>query len=189
MKCHRLSTRFVAVIAAAILSIPCQTFAGTIVDTGPGDSITAGAALYPGGPQRLAGKFSVTSATTINSVEGWIGQHNLNSTGSLTISVGLSQDIALFSGTISTPQLGRIAAQWTGLTGLNWSLAAGDYWVTFAGNGGFDGFMPYGAPNPLIHYSYNNSAAGWFDEPSLDFGVRITGIVAPSNAIVSIAVE
>lgn len=178
MKSHRFRASFVATMAT-ILSFPCLTLADTIVDTGPGDLIATGVVLSApdinGNYQSLAGKFSLTSATSVTSVEGWIGQDFFNSSGSLVISVGLSPGDALFSGSVLTSQ-GMSDSHWMGLTGLDWSLGAGDYWVTFSATGGFSGWMSTMATNPLPNYAYFNSEEfGWVENPSLNLGVRIMG--------------
>lgn len=183
MKLIRQSSSTFAAIAAIILSMPCQTLAGTIVDTGPGASGWTGGTGLLNDPtwayQNIAIEFTLTSATNITSVEGWISEGE-GSSGNLTIGIGTSPGDLLFSGTYESQILPKIN-QWTGLTGLDWSLEAGTYWVSFLPNAGFLASMPGGAPQPTSRYAFsqtNNPPWNIYNYSGLEtdaLGLRISG--------------
>jgi VPDSG-CTERM motif len=66
----------------------------------------------------------------------------------------------------STTVYGSQAAGWTGLTGLDWGLLPGTYWITFSSTDAL-GYMPLLDPGngglfPLSKYAARNSAP-WHD--------------------------
>ena len=175
----RLPSSVFAAIVATILSMPCQTLADTIVDTGPGFSDGAGGySLVNDGElsQNIALQFTLSSSANITSVEGWIIEYV--NTGNLTIGIGTSPGDMLFNGTFQSQ--GLFADQWEGLTGLNWSLESGTYWVSFIANPGFSGAMPGGAAQPLSSWAISFNSPNWSVLPTFGleqnaFGVRILG--------------
>jgi hypothetical protein len=162
-----------------------DAFADTIINTGPGALSPNGGLgvvnLAPFVVQDIAAKFTLTSATTITSVESWIGTSTFNTTAFMTVAIGINPGSILYSG-IYQPQVGYFDSAWRGVDGANWYLAAGDYWVTFLASPGFAAAMPAytkGAPNPLSDYAYS-IPSGWHYDPAIAVGVRISGSVTNS---------
>ncbi|MBC2661375.1 PEPxxWA-CTERM sorting domain-containing protein [Novosphingobium flavum] len=144
--------------------------AATLVDTGT--PTTLGSALAPGGT--LAGKFTLGSASTITGVQGYIG-----GAGGHTITVSLFGPGTLpsYANTLQTTSFTSTGStgSWQGVSGLNWSLAAGDYWIGFDSNG--NDAMGGGSPNPLRSYAYGVGGT-FYPYNVLGFGVQITGVTA-----------
>ena len=185
MKSIRLPSIIITAIAAIVLTVPRQMLADTIVDTDQGISgWTGGKSLFndpDGAYQNLAMEFTLISATNITSVEGWISEAN-GSNGSLTIGIGTTPGDLLFSGMYQSQTLPEIN-QWTGLTGLDWYLEAGTYWVSFIANTGFSASMPGSAPLPTSRYAVSQTFnPSWnvynYDGLETDaLGLRVSGDV------------
>ncbi|WP_421937147.1 PEPxxWA-CTERM sorting domain-containing protein [Phenylobacterium sp.] len=124
----------------------------------------------------LAGAFTLAEETTVTQVEGFV--FPIHSTGTFTIKLtesrGLTPGDTLFSGeaeaTTRTPAF-------RGLSGLNWVLGPGTYWVTFSVKPGqtFSGGMP-GPSNSLEHEAFKSNFTGqnWVNSDGrLGIGVRI----------------
>lgn len=178
-----------------------QSASAFVVDTGPGESSGGSAAsLFDSRPQQLAfqqlaAQFTVTETSQVESVAGWM---YWSATGSLSFAIHsdvfasatpggvLYSTVAVIEETGSSPD-------WRGVTGLNWSLTPGQYWLVFSDVAGdsSQGSMPSGAALPLLGYAFDSNASnGWVRTPSpfLDFGVRINvPIPEPSTAVLMLA--
>lgn len=167
------ATRTMLSCAAAImLSNASPAVAAFVVDTGTPVPGAPDYGLVPG--MDLATQFTLGSATTINSVEGYINGSG-GSAGTITIygngNVPAAAN-ALFTAAFTTV-LAPSPGAWQGVFGKSWNLAAGTYWVGF-GSTGADG-MVGGAPNPLPAHAFTSSGI-WFRTSPLNIGVRIAGV-------------
>lgn len=168
---------------AGMLATAAQALA---IDTGPGSDFGGGWSLYDDRPgstayQHLAAQFTLSAADTITSVQGWMNWDG----GKLIFSV--MSDFQGLPGNRLHSATGYLAAtpindpDWRGVGSLDWSLAAGSYWLVFedhpdAGSGS----MPAGAPAPLAGYASSPSVVPgepWMRADTLGFGVRIN--IAP----------
>lgn len=107
--------------------------------------------------QNLGVTFNVAGASSITSVEGWIGANTL---GDVLFEL---HDGATPAGTVLFSSLVAIngtAEAWRGATGLNWGVAAGDYTLTLTAQSGLGAFMRDGAPNPAGTEWVMNSFVG-----------------------------
>ena len=166
------------IIACATMAFASMAgHAAYIVDTGGNPGGTSWSFDVD---QYFAGEFSIGSAHTINSVEGFY-QHN---TGSGNVSISLHADGGNIPGTVlfssSHAFGGNTALDWHGVFGLGWNVGPGTYWVSFEPDGFVGGIHPGDAPNPLLEYAQNNgvSGGGWQDAGAdffdyLDVGIRI----------------
>ena len=169
------SVRSIALAAVTALTLGSAQ-AAYIVDTGEGSQ--PGYALHnddAGAFQSLGATFSVAAAYTISSVEGWISAFN---NGILTVELitgGSPNGSVLFSATFAAIPSNLGESFWQGATGLNWSVAAGDYTLAFYAPAGFIGHMQGSAPNPLAMDWFRNDATGgvWTQANELDIGIRI----------------
>ena len=170
------SVRFVALAAVSALTLGSAQ-AAYIVDTGEGSQPPA-YSLYDddaGGFQSLGATFNAAAAYTISSVEGWISALN---NGNLTVELIAGDSPSgsvLFSATFAATPSSLGESFWQGATGLNWSIAAGDYTLAFYAPAGFTGSMLSGAPNPLATEWFRNDSTGgaWTQFDGLDVGIRI----------------
>jgi hypothetical protein len=171
------------------LCLPAQQASAYLIDTGPGPN-AVGNTLYnlPPNYQYFAGEFSLTQLSTITSIEGWM---SIVYPGNLTFTIynddavggdnpgtatGFSQSGA-FAATGTYPYI----PTWKGVSGLNWTLGPGTYWVAFEAQPGFYGDMPYPSASPLSNYAYfnTNSGGAWYGYDNIKFGVRIDGSAVP----------
>lgn len=167
-----ISLRSIALGAVAALTFSTAQ-AAYIVDTGAGSFPSW--SLYdlrPNGTtfQSLAATFTVGTASTITSVEGWIGGDEGNVLVQL-IAGGNPNGSLLFSASFGATSTNA----WQGASGLNWDVAAGDYTLAFYASTGFAGVMQGEAPNPLATEWFMNENTGgvWAQYDDLNIGVRI----------------
>ncbi|WP_394648929.1 PEPxxWA-CTERM sorting domain-containing protein [uncultured Sphingomonas sp.] len=170
--------KLMPVALAATLSIAAPAQAATIVDTGTPTGGGYTIALNP--KQKLAGRFSLMSATVLTDIQGYIGSST--NTEILTIAISQGTDTpgdVLYSGTVTS----ATAPSFQGLRSLDWMLDAGDYWVSFASSG--YSFMVSGAPQPLAQGAYWTVDAWhpkgiWVPQngSASPIGVRISGVAA-----------
>lgn len=161
---------------------PSLAQAAVVVDTGtPSNAIGAGWAFNSG--HSYAGRFSVTSAMTINSIYGYFSTDG----GSVGISLfsnradgdgGFIPGSALDSSSIATS---AGALGWNGASALNWAVGPGSYWAVFSASYGSasQASMPGLAGNPLSGYALLQGGQ-WYDAADLDLaqGLRINGVAA-----------
>jgi hypothetical protein len=167
-----------AVAATALFAIGAQAHATVLVDTGAPTGGVGGDSLYTNAPndyQWLANRFTVGAADTITDISGFIG----GNAGTFTI--------VLYDNTGGLPGAELHSAQATydghesfeGLSGLNWSVAAADYWVAFEVRAGdtLGGFMStLNTPNPQPVGAFEYGAFGpQYNLSGVPIGVRIDG--------------
>ncbi|MES2034891.1 MAG: PEPxxWA-CTERM sorting domain-containing protein [Pseudomonadota bacterium] len=159
--------------AASVLTCAGQAAAAVLYDSGTptelGDSLSHG--------QWLAAMLQFGSAATITDVEGFFDTNHagdveialLSSSGGLPAST-------LFSSTVAVP--GGVN-DWAGVHGLNWSIAAGNYWFAFEVQPAstYIGGLGDKAPNPVTHYAFKDVADSldWQAEAPKGYGVRVSG--------------
>ncbi len=169
-------------LAIIVCALSLAVFAGTahatlLIDTGQPPDSGGGWSLFS--DQDLAAKFTLAQATTITDVEGWM---NGFIAGDITFAIfddaGATPGTELFSSTVFAVPLAENANEWVGAHGLSWAVGPGTYWATFEVRGASvaDFAMPQGAPAPLANYASRQNA-GWHDAGTLDFGVRVHGVV------------
>jgi hypothetical protein len=142
----------------------------------------------------MAEKFTVSSATTIDSVMAYV----LSSDSS---DLGKTFGIALYADQSGLPALNFNAASqgqlfqttatyngdgWNGVSNLNWSVAAGSYWVALEGgsDGNSAGYLqaPTGAlpvAQAVAYYSGGQRYASTGVSDS--FGLQVTAVPEPSS--------
>ena len=176
-------------LLSCLLLICCASgdaLAETIVDTGGVDPTSLDQWILRR-DQWLAGEFTIAAATTITAVEGYIRTNPTQSLGgTFTISlyadggeVPSSGDPLYFAA--ATRAAGKVDPAWEGLSGLDWSLDSGSYWVTFEirpTDTLADGIMPVPSAAPLLDEAYAYRRA-WSEYDELDIGVRISGQPVP----------
>ncbi len=171
---------FCAMVSSALVMVNPAN-AAFVVDTGaPTGSV--GTSNYPLDPgTSLAGLFTLSAATTINSVEGFING-GAGDPSSITIYGNgpvPSAASVLFTATFTTV-VAPNPGSWQGVFGKSWNLAAGSYWVGFA-SAGPQGMFGNDVPSPLSAYAFTSSG-NWFQSP-LGLGVRIAGTPTIGGAV------
>ena len=160
---------FAAFVIAAVVSSPAA--ANYVVDTGTPVSND----IQLSKSQSLAGYFTLTSATEVTSVEGFIA--GLDSVG--TISIYKDAAVPAASNILFSKSFAILASAgtWQGVFGQKWQLDAGSYWVGFS-NSGNGNFMKGFAPTPLPQYAFSTGNSWTLSNPSSAasaIGVRIDG--------------
>lgn len=122
-------------LAFGLLSVTGASFATTIVDTGPATPVNADE--FTSGGHR-AGQFVLDSTTTITSVERWTAVR----TGGDAF-FGIHADAAGLPGSAIEGMFAPFAVAaggpaWVGVSGLNWELSPGTYWLRFSSRFGGD---------------------------------------------------
>jgi hypothetical protein len=164
-------TLVAAALALALASGGAQ--ASNIVDTGtPG-----GWGLTFDKTQYFAGEFSLLDDSIINGIQGYFGTAAGNVGISVLSNLGDLPGSVLYSANLATT---AGSAAWRGVSGLDWSLAAGAYWVAFTPD--FTSAyneITMGAPTPLLAYAQHRDFGDW-ESPidNLSLGVRIDAVAA-----------
>jgi hypothetical protein len=168
-----------------------------LVDTGAGTAPSG--LILDGDPGVLvwtqswhAGLFTLDHDTLISGVEAWM---SVGSSGAMTTIIyaanaGLPRaSPALFSATYELDQSGSHIA-WRGVSGLNWRLSAGTYWLDEEPQheSTFSGALWRIPPSPLAHYAESVRGDTWEFDPAgrdgLDqWRLRITGMAVPESTI------
>jgi len=181
----KLRSSFLPLLLGAALLFSAISRADVIVDTGT-PSLGGGWDLGNGTsftyPQWLAAKFELLQPTTITDVLGWMYVYR---TAGLTVAIaadgGNIPGADLYSGS-TVVSFNNYQSNWEGLTGLDWQLDAGTYWVKYEGAVDYYGGMDNPAPNPLgVEAFRSHYTGGWFRQDNLDLGVRINGHATASN--------
>ena len=134
------------ILALATVFICASRGANIVIDTGPGytgfpGGLTLGSAPDGTGGQSLAGRFEIPSFTHVTAAAGWIATFDtqfgaqFTSSYEATLTIGIASDAGSLPGSLlfqSSTVHGSQAAGWTGLTGLDWGLLPGTYWITFS---------------------------------------------------------
>lgn len=160
-------------LSAATLVMAAPATAATIINTGTPVGPTSWALSST---QNLAGLITITQPTNITAVRGYITEFGPPSAITISLFSGSSAPNSanlLFSATGPlSPSIGSGNTSWSGLNNLNWSVAAGNYWVSFATSGLY--VMRGGAPLPLSNYAFNFGVnTAWIPQSGLHFGVQV----------------
>jgi hypothetical protein len=173
-----INIRKVVVLTTLLLSgLVSSASATVIVDTGPGPAEGGGWSLYD--TSWLGAGFSLLNNTTLTDIYGWMA-------GVGTAHIGIYDDGGgLPGGELFSSQFTLESTNdWYGLSGLDWGLAAGDYWVTFevrSDDSLVSGSMPEPSANPLptAYRNLSSSSFSWQGPNSLEIGVLIEGTPVP----------
>ena len=178
-------TSVLMLAAAAGAFVPC-TRADQLVNTGvPNGSTWAFLASY----QSAAAEFSLSSAETITQIDGYIADNPFNvgdpppfqndtfyavgGTIDVTIVEGSSPSgTAVYSGSfaISANQ----SAAWLGVSGLDTTLGAGQYWVEFSTADATAAIFG-NSPHPLPTEFSSNDSPWYVSSDPINIGVQIDG--------------
>ena len=182
------------IFAFLIFLIPYQAQAIVLVDTGAPPVSSGGDTLSQA--QWLAGQFNVADFYSITDIQGWMG---IRSSGLVDVVIYNGSVPGAFPDTKLIPNTGNESFRqsvflagnnnlndWHGISGLNWNLSPGDYWVAFENKGisNFEGWMPSPAPQPLTHYAYYATANGKYIgvDSAIPLGFRINANAVPEPA-------
>ena len=153
-----------------------------LIDTGQPTDSTYNWSLHnnPTSTVWLAGEFTLDQDYILNSIQFFVSHHV---SGTVTMVIyedsGEVPDVSneLFSNTFYGQS--GYDANWDGLTGLNWYLPHGTYWVAIEPrlpDEYYYGGAPSDAPFPLNNYAAYNGSNGFYVESDLlTFGLRIAG--------------
>ena len=130
-----MNLKILGLLATALLSTGSVAIGATIVDTGPATPTNPNDVTTTG---HRAGQFTVGGQTTISSVERWT---QVTTSGDAFFQIyddanGLPGNPV--AGLFSTLAVQQGGATWIGLSGLNWNLNPGTYWLRLSiwfGNG------------------------------------------------------
>lgn len=150
-------------------TLPGISQASLIVDTGPG----MGSQYLLNYQQWLAAEFTIDQSYNITGVSGWI---RTVVEGDVTFSLytdgGNLPGSILYSSTIS---LGLSDPQWETISGLNWEISAGSYWIAFTTSDEiYRGTMPGQAPNQLGNEAHTGVYPDvWYDSSDDNNGIGV----------------
>jgi hypothetical protein len=155
--------------------LPGSADSAVIVDTGPGPNDLSGLVLGWDDDLSQAAQFSISSPYTITSVQGWMFalENDGLATAVLYTDGGEVPGLELFSAPFA---VSGSVPDWFGPVGLNWSLAAGTYWVGFEvrSPSTLVGVMPHPSITPLADEAYRTQGV-WSQLDDSNLGVQVFG--------------
>jgi hypothetical protein len=187
MRKLHLVTGAALAVATSLAVLPAQ--ASTLVDTGaPGSSPVGGLSLDSN--DWVAGEVSITSATTLGSIQGYISGDTAGETFTVSLYGAGNGNVpgALLDSATATFN----ADGWNGLSQSGWKVGPGNYWVAFevgqndtlASN--FElSTMNVGAPNPLAHTAYFDGSG--YHAWSSSIGLQVSAVPEPASVWLLVA--
>ena len=181
-------------ITVNLFALPASAI--LIVDTGT-PPVSWGGLTLDVKNQGLAGRFNVSSSYNITGIYGWMGFVNAGSLEAILYKGSvpgfytskLVPDTAneLYRQSFPLTSNGSLN-DWYGISGLNWQITPGDYWVAFQGAvtpSYFTGWMPIGAPHPLTNYAtywpLTDKYSGWDQTFTLGFRVNADEVITTNG--------
>jgi hypothetical protein len=169
------------------LCLPAQQASAYLIDTGPGPSGNLNyITLFNLSPffNYDTVQFTLAQPSTITSIEGWF---NVSLAGDITFKIYNDAGFVPGNSTLFS-QSGSFAVDqtydWRGVSGLNWSLGSGTYWVAFEAEPGFYGTMSRPSVSPLPYEAnFSQNDPGYVSNYS-PIGVRIDGYAVPLPGVV-----
>jgi hypothetical protein len=145
-------------VAAIVATLPLQAHAYDVVNTAvPGNGLFMSNTVDSG--NWMAEKFSVSSATQIDSVLAYVLSNDASADAGKSFTIALYADSSnlpsLDFNAINQGQLFQTTATynadgWTGVSGLNWSINAGGYWIALEGGSDVNSAMQLQAPTGAL---------------------------------------
>lgn len=173
-------------VAAAVgwLLAQSSAHAGYIVNTGADSN---GQPWDFANFQYFAGEFTIGQSDVVTSVEAFLGDqfgHSGHVNAEILANTGGEPGAVLYSDTFVLPL--QSALNWYGVSGLNWDLTAGTYWLSFVPDANIFGTWPDGVPFPMEKYAATVNDGAW--EAGRDVGERISGtpLVVPEPASIAL---
>lgn len=128
--------------------------------------------------QYFAGEFTIGQSDVVTGVEAYLGDqdgHSGHVTAEILANAADEPGALLHSDVFVLPL--QSALDWYGVSGLNWDLAAGTYWLAFVPDANIFGTWAGGAPFPLERYAQGDAGGAWTNRvtPDLNVGERISG--------------
>jgi len=183
--------KITSLIALAFMATAAsQAFAGALTTDTPTGDLVGG--LIVDASNWIAGQISFSQASQIQSIQAYLNDQG-NGGGSFT--VALYQDSAThlpgslmksWSGSFTTAS-GTSA--WNGVSGLNYDIGVGKYWVAFEIQGGdtFGGVAPGTLSDPLAKYAFNAGGYEGYQAMSQTFGVQVAAVPEPETYALMLA--
>lgn len=130
-----MTPRLMGMLVVGLLSVAGVSSATTIVDTGPATPANAADVTSSG---HRAGQFVLGSPATITSVERWTAVTTAGDAffGIYTDAAGLPG--SPIEGLMAMLSVAEGGNAWVGVSGLNWQLSPGTYWLRFSSRFGGD---------------------------------------------------
>jgi len=194
-----MTNKFVrqALAAAAIAAVlPLQAHAYDVVNTGTPTGGMAMANLIDS-VDWIAEKFSVTGTTQIDSIAAYLLSNDAGDVGkTFTIALYANNGSNLPALNFAADSQGQMyqttatysGSGWNSVSGLNWTVSAGSYWVALeagsSANNVFGLVAPVGAPTPAQAVAFFPDAstqqymAGFTSDT---FGLQVTAVPEPSS--------
>lgn len=124
-----LKSALLGILAVGLFSVSGISVAATIVDTGPATPANPADATTSG---HRAGQFVLASPTTITSVERWTAVTTAGDAffGIYTDAAGLPG--SPIDGLFAPLSVAVGGNAWVGVSGLDWQLSPGTYWLRFS---------------------------------------------------------
>ena len=163
--------------AAALVLAPAA-YAATVIDTGTPNG-SGGFPLAFDGTDWVAAKVSFAQATTIAGISGYI----LGGASGDTFDISLYADGAKPGWQVATTTATYGSAGWNGASDLDWTVAAGTWWIEFEvnwndtlGSSPFDegAVFTTGVAHGVPTFTTPDDGFSYFDNGATSIGLQVT---------------
>lgn len=158
-----------------------QAYAGTLGTDTPSGSTDFAFALDSS--DWLAGQISFSQASQIQSIHAFV--NDMGGSGNFTIAL-YSDSASHLPGNLLNSWSASFTSPpntsgWNGVSGLNYNVGAGKYWVALEvqGSDTFSGVAPGTLNNPLSAYAFNAGGFEGYQAMSQSFGLQVTAVPEP----------
>ncbi len=180
----------ILLILLAIIALTGSAYAtDTIVDTGTPNATGGGKDLALNANSWWAGNFTITNPYTLTSIEGYLKADNGNKIGTITLSLYSGSGFPSVANPTYQTQMNvtNTTYTWDAVSGLNWNVAAGEYWIAFErkDTDTFTGKMlKLGTPSPagtapFDSYAKWTTGASYVNDTDKFIGARVYGNITP----------
>jgi hypothetical protein len=185
----KYKTLYAAVALALLAASASQANAALAIDTGTPTDVSSPLSLD--GADWIAGEVSFAQASRIQSISAYV--NDMGYGGSFTIAL-YSETASKLPGDLLNSWTANFTAPsfssaWTGVTDLNQSVAAGNYWVALEvqGSDSFSGSAALSPANPLAKYAFNAGGFQGYQAMPQSFGLQVAAVPEPEQLALMLA--
>ena len=164
-------------------------YANLNIDTGAPTSSDMALALD--GADWLAGQISFSQAANLQSIYAYVNDQNAG--GSFTVAL-YDNSAKQLPGNLLNSWKANFSttsgvSAWNGVSGLNYAVSAGTYWVALEvqGNDSFSGTADISPPNPLSAYAFNAGGFQGYQAMPQSFGLQVSAVPEPESYALMLA--
>jgi hypothetical protein len=179
------------VALAFIAAAAPQAYAGALGTDTPSGGLVGSLAID--GTDWLAGQISFSQASQIQSIQAFV--NDMGGGGNFTIALYNDSALHLPGSFLNSWSANFTSATdangsgWNGVSGLNYNVNAGSYWVALEvqGSDSFSGIAPGTLSDPLAKYAFNAGGFQGYQAMTSSFGLQVAAVPEPETYALMLA--